>query len=61
MCRTCDIPLFYYDKKGKGNLIKCYPFNIRVDNTNDDMKCPECKINFCIERQFKKGDAFKLI
>jgi uncharacterized protein YbaR (Trm112 family) len=60
-CSKCKTLLYKYHKSGQGGLVKCFIHKIVEDNTNGDLKCPQCKQEFARFRIIKGIPAHKII
>lgn len=60
-CEKCKTLLYRYRKEGEGHLIKCYKDGITKDNTNGDLKCPNCGETFAREAMIHGRPANKII
>ncbi|MDA0745252.1 MAG: hypothetical protein O2954_01960 [bacterium] len=60
-CAKCKTLLYKYHKGGRGGLVKCLVERIVEDNTNGDLKCPQCGQEFARERMMEGRPAHKII
>ncbi len=60
-CAKCKTLLYKYHKGGRGGLVKCLVERIVEDNTNGDLKCPQCGQEFARERMIGGRPAHKII
>lgn len=60
-CANCRTLLYKYHKAGSGHLVKCFVKRIKEDNTNGDLKCPDCGQQFARRRMIRGQPANKII
>ena len=60
-CASCGSLLYKYRKGGPGQLVKCFADNIVQDNTDGDLRCPECGQEFARETMSYGRPANKII
>lgn len=60
-CHQCDTLLYKYHKYGKGHLVKCFEDQIIEDNTDGDLRCPNCGEKFARKRELNGRTIHKII
>ena len=60
-CAVCGCLLYKYQKGGPGRLVKCFVDKIVQDNTEGDLRCPECGQEFARETMAYGRPANKII
>ena len=60
-CADCGQLLYKYRKGGYGRLVKCFVDKIVQDNTEGDLRCPECGQAFARETMAYGRAANKII
>jgi len=60
-CSQCNTYLYKYRKEKKGSLVRCYVDKIMDDNTNGDLKCPQCGQEFARFKIDKTRPAHRII
>jgi endo-1,4-beta-mannosidase len=60
-CAKCRTLLYKYHKGGTGGLVKCFEDLIAEDNTNGDLRCPNCEQEFARLRIIQNKRAHKII
>jgi len=60
-CASCGCLLYKYQKAGPGRLVKCFVDKIVQDNTEGDLRCPECGQEFARETMAYGRPANKII
>jgi len=60
-CAACGCLLYKYQKSGPGRLVKCFVDKIAQDNTEGDLRCPECGQEFARETMAYGRPANKII
>ena len=60
-CAACGCLLYKYQKGGPGRLVKCFADKIVQDNTEGDLRCPECGQEFARETMVYGRPANKII
>ncbi len=60
-CVKCQNLLYKYQKEGHGLLVKCYKDRIIQDNTNGNLKCPNCGQEFAREAMIHGRPVNKII
>jgi len=60
-CAGCGCLLYKYQKSGGGRLVKCLVDKIVQDNTEGDLRCPECGQEFARETMVYGRPANKII
>lgn len=60
-CAACSRLLYKYQKSGPGRLVKCFVDKIVQDNTEGDLRCPECGQEFARETMAYGRPAGKII
>ena len=60
-CADCGHFLYKYQKGGGGKLVKCFVDKIVQDNTEGDLRCPECGQEFARETMVYGCPANKII
>jgi len=60
-CSNCGFMLLKYRKGGGGRLVKCFVDKIVQDNTQGDLRCPECGQAFARQTMAYGRPANKII
>jgi hypothetical protein len=60
-CAKCQSLLYKYHKGGYGGLVKCLVERIVEDQTDGDLKCPQCKQEFARFQMIRNQPSHKII
>lgn len=60
-CLKCGSLLYKYCKYGTGSLVKCFLDGITEDQTQGDMKCPSCGVEFARFKMIGGKPAHRII